>query len=109
MNANNYGEWPIWHPVNSRICWATVIARRSDRVAGPNSLRHLDGHHSLVTWGCVIHGAIDSFSCLVVFLKCSTNNESSQLQIYFCWQQRGISGPQKSAQIMVGKVSMCGS
>ena len=63
-------------PVNSRIRWATVIARRSYRVAGPNSLWHLDGHHSLVTWGFVIHGAIDGFSRLVVFLKCSTNNES---------------------------------
>ena len=61
-------------PVTSSIRWATVIAR-SYRVAGPNSLWHIDGHHSLVTWGFVIHGAIDGFSRLVVFLKCSTNNE----------------------------------
>lgn len=30
----------------------------------------------MVTWGFVIHGGIDGFSRLVVFLKCSTNNES---------------------------------
>ena len=70
-------------PVNSRIRWATVIARRSYRVAGPNSLWHIDGHHSLVTWEFVIHGAIDGFSRLVVFLKCSTNNESETVANLF--------------------------
>ena len=42
-------------PENSRIRWAVVISRRSYSVAGPNSLWHIDGHHSLVTWGFVIH------------------------------------------------------
>lgn len=70
-------------PVNSRIRWAAVIARRSYRVAGPNSLWHIDGHHSLVKWGFVIHGAIDGFSRLVVFLKCSRNNESETVASLF--------------------------
>jgi len=38
--------------------------------------RHLDGHHKLVRWRLVIHGAIDGFSRTVVFLKCNTNNEA---------------------------------
>lgn len=36
-------------PENSRIRWAVVIARRSYSVAPPNSLWHIDGHHSLVS------------------------------------------------------------
>ena len=36
----------------------------------------MDGHHKLVRWGMVIHGAIDGFSGAVMFLKCSTNNEA---------------------------------
>ena len=35
--------------VDPRIRWAVVISRRAYSVAGPNSLWHIDGHHSLVT------------------------------------------------------------
>ena len=70
-------------PENSRIRWAAVISRRSYSVAGPNSLWHIDGHHSLVSWGFVIHGGIDGFSRLVVFLKCSTNNKSETMANLF--------------------------
>lgn len=64
-------------PENSRIRWAVVNSRRVYSVAGPNCLWHIDGHHSLVTWGFVIHGGIDGFSRLIVYLKCSTNNRSN--------------------------------
>lgn len=37
---------------------------------------HLDGNHKLIRWKFVIHGAIDGYSRLVTFLKCSTNNRS---------------------------------
>ena len=50
-------------PQNSRLIWATVVSRRSYSVAGPNSLWHIDGHHSLITWGFVIHGCIDGGKC----------------------------------------------
>ena len=59
------------------------MSRRTYSVPGPNSLWHLDGHHSLVNWGFVIHGAIDGFSRLIVFLHCSTNNKSSTVQDLF--------------------------
>ena len=39
--------------------------------------RHLDGHHKLIRWRIVIHGAIDGFSRAVVFLKASTNNNAT--------------------------------
>lgn len=39
----------------------TVIKRRCYKVARPNSLWHMDGHHKLIRWGIVIHGIIDGF------------------------------------------------
>ena len=61
---------------NSRIRWAVVVSRRSYCVAGPNSLWHIDSHHSLISWGFVINGGIDGFSRFVVYLQCATNNKS---------------------------------
>jgi hypothetical protein len=40
--------------------------------------RHLDGNHKLIQpYRIVIHGAIDGYSRLVVFLHASTNNRAS--------------------------------
>lgn len=70
-------------PENSRIRWAVVVSRCAYSVPGPNSLWHIDGHYSLVSWRFVIHGGIDGFSRLVVFLKCSTNNRSEMVRDEF--------------------------
>ncbi len=32
-----------------------------------------DGHHKLIHWRLVFHGAVDGFSRTVMFLKCSDN------------------------------------
>ena len=41
------------------------------------SSRHLDGNHKLIQpYRFIIHGGIDGFSRLVVFLKASTNNRA---------------------------------
>ena len=61
-------------PGSVRLRWAVVVSRRSYSVPGPNSLWHIDGHHSLISF--VIHGAIDGFSRYIVYLHCSTNNRS---------------------------------
>ncbi len=53
-----------------------AIHRRVYRIPGPNSLWHIDGHHSLIRWRMVLHGGIDGFSRMIVFLHCSTNNRS---------------------------------
>nr|XP_055037085.1 uncharacterized protein LOC129424440 [Misgurnus anguillicaudatus] len=53
------------------------LHRRVYKVAGPNALWHLDGNHKLIRWRIVIHGGIDGYSRLVVFLKASDNNRSN--------------------------------
>ncbi|KAA0724141.1 hypothetical protein E1301_Tti020079 [Triplophysa tibetana] len=53
------------------------LHRRIYKGAGPNSLWHLDGNHKLIRWRIVIHGGIDGYSRLVVFLKASDNNRSN--------------------------------
>jgi len=46
-------------------------------------LRHIDGHHKLIRWRIVVHGCIDGYSRVIVFLKASTNNMASTvLQLF---------------------------
>ncbi len=45
--------------------------------------RHIDGHHKLIRWRCVIHGGIDGFSRCIVFLRCSTNNKADTVLSLF--------------------------
>ena len=68
-------------PDNSRLRWSILIRRRSYSVPGPNSLWHIDGHHSLIRWGFVIHGAIDGFSRLITFPDIRTKSEQFEPQI----------------------------
>lgn len=70
-------------PENTALQWAVVITRRVYSVPWPNSLWHIDGHHSLIRWGFVIHGCIDGFSRIITFLRCSTNNRSDTVMSYF--------------------------
>ena len=35
-------------PTNAHIRWAITVSRRAYSVPGPNSLWHIDGHHSLI-------------------------------------------------------------
>ena len=43
----------------------------------------LDGHHKLIRWKIVTHGAIDGHSRLVVFLQASNYNRASTVYEYF--------------------------
>ena len=52
-------------------------------VKAPNSLWHIDGHHSLINWGFVIHGGIDGFSRLIVYLQAATNNCKETIAVSF--------------------------
>lgn len=45
-------------------------------VPSPNSVWHFDGHHKLIRWGFIVHGAIDGFSRRIMWLECKTNNFS---------------------------------
>ena len=42
-----------------------------------------DGHHKLIRWRLVTHGAVDGYSRLVVFLKCSSNNRATTVYEVF--------------------------
>ena len=54
-----------------------VLRRRMYHVDSPNALWHLDGYHKLIRWRIVIHGAIDGYSRLIMYLRASTNNLAS--------------------------------
>lgn len=54
-----------------------ILHRRKYKVRGPNSLWHIDGNHKLIRWRIVIHGAIDGYSRIPVYLKASDNNRAS--------------------------------
>ncbi|XP_063438044.1 uncharacterized protein LOC134719043 [Mytilus trossulus] len=64
-------------PAAVAMRWCDTVQRRKYRVAGPNSLWHIDGNHKLIRWRFVVHGGIDGFSRLIVFLTISTNNKSA--------------------------------
>ena len=42
----------------------------------PNSLWHIDGFHKLIRWHIIIHGGIDGYSRLPVYLGASSNNRA---------------------------------
>ena len=66
-----------------RARWHQTLSRRAYSVPGPNSLWHIDGHHSLVRWRFVLHGGIDGYSRLIVYLRCTTNNKAQSVFDYF--------------------------
>lgn len=70
-------------PENFRLRWVALIKWQKYSVPGPNSLQHADGHHSLISWGFVIHGAIDGYSRQIVYLHCSTNNKKETVRKLF--------------------------
>ena len=63
-------------PINTALHSRAMHPRYQYDVPGPNALWHIDGLLKLIRWGFVIHGGIDGYSRLVVFLKCATNNRA---------------------------------
>lgn len=57
--------------------------RRKYQVPWVNSLWHMDGHHKLIRWKIVIHGAMDGHSRRMVFLQASNNNKADTVTAYF--------------------------
>ncbi|KAL2096844.1 hypothetical protein ACEWY4_006051 [Coilia grayii] len=60
-----------------------TVRRRRYSVPGPNSLWHIYGNHKLIRWRIVIHGGIDGFSRLIVYLNAATNNRASTVMNSF--------------------------
>ncbi|KAM4571929.1 uncharacterized protein V3H82_011460 [Fundulus diaphanus] len=63
--------------VSMRTVQLHTARRRRYSVPAPNSLWHIDGNHKLIRWRFVVHGGIDGFSRLIVYLKAATNNRAS--------------------------------
>ena len=53
------------------------IRRRAYMVSRSMALWHLDGNHKLIRWGFVVHGCVDGYTRIPVFLQCSMNNQAS--------------------------------
>ncbi|PIK39826.1 hypothetical protein BSL78_23334 [Apostichopus japonicus] len=70
-------------PGGAALRTAPSMQRKTYSVAGPNSLWHIDGNHTLVRWKMVIHGGIDGFSRLIVFLHASNNNRKETVFEHF--------------------------
>ena len=64
-------------PVNKALRWIRKNPRWVYSVPGPNSLWHNDGLHKLIHWKIIIHGCIDSFSRVITYLLCESNNKAS--------------------------------
>jgi len=62
------------------------LHRREYKVRGPGSVFHIDSHHKLGRrYGIVIHGCVDGFSKLCVYLRASTRNNSEIAFKFFKW------------------------
>lgn len=66
------GEW-------NKECTEFYIAGNINKVKGPNSLWHRDGNHKLIRWRIVIHGGIDGYSCIPIYLQTSDNNRAANV------------------------------
>ena len=70
-------------PVGRSIRKRYAICRRVYNVQGPNHLWHIDSNHKLISQRFVIHGCIDGFSRLVIYLHCTLNNKADTVLEYF--------------------------
>ena len=69
-------------PIRQKVRWHQPLTRRTYSVPGPNALWHIDGHHSLIRWRLVMHGGIDGYSRMIVYLQCTTNNKAESVFAY---------------------------
>ena len=73
----------ITDPNGMIVRFADFIQRRRYHVPGPQSLWHIDGNHKPIRWRIVVHGGIDGFSRLIVFLNCATDNTATTVLGHF--------------------------
>ena len=59
------------------------MRRRVYRVRGANALLHHDGNEKLKPWGFYIHGCVDGFSRLIMYLVCCNNKRSATVESIF--------------------------
>ncbi|CAH0559355.1 unnamed protein product [Brassicogethes aeneus] len=70
-------------PIGTASRWSQSIKRRVYKVASPNALWHMDAHLKLSRWGFVIHGCIDGYSRLIIYLKCEISIQAEPVLKFF--------------------------
>jgi len=70
-------------PLGLYLRCRNILHRRKYQVASSNALWHLDGYHKLIRWKMVVHGCIDGFSRLIIYLKVAPNNLASTVLKFF--------------------------
>ncbi|XP_029164944.1 uncharacterized protein LOC114936086 [Nylanderia fulva] len=70
-------------PIGTACRWSNAIHRRTYKVPTPNSLRHIDANLKLIRWRFAIHGCIDGYSRLIIYLKCTTSMTASTVIPFF--------------------------
>ena len=55
--------------------WMALQCRKYN-VPSPNALWHIDGCHMLIRWRFVVHGGIDGYRRVTVYLKVTSNNRA---------------------------------
>ena len=53
-------------------------------------LAHVDSHHKLIRWRIVVHGGIDGYSRLIIYLDCNSNNSSATVYDLFLTHKHGL-------------------
>ena len=97
-------------PIECSIRWHQVLRQRQYCVPGPNSLWHMDGHHSLIRWRFVIHGSIDGYLRCIKYLHCATNNRAATDFSLFHQATTGCGVPSRvqGHLIIINALSGCG-
>ena len=65
------------------VHFADLVQCRRYHVPCPQALWHIDSNHKLIRWRIVVHGGIDGFSRLVVFLNCANDNTAGRVLSHF--------------------------
>lgn len=65
---------PLGVLLRNVLCRTYRIRRRSYYVRAPRALWHVDSNHKLIRWRFVIHGGIDGFSRLPMYIKVASDN-----------------------------------
>ncbi|KAJ9096300.1 hypothetical protein QFC20_006438 [Naganishia adeliensis] len=82
-------------PVEYEARGSETTRRREYFVPFVNSVWHMDGHHKLIDWKIVIHGAIDGKSHVVTFMYASDNNRADTVRGLFLGGTQQWGWPQR--------------
>ena len=82
-------------PVHGFVRQLHTTQRRTYSVRNANALWHIDGLHCFIRWRLVVHGGIDGYSRLVVYLCCSNNNRALTVHDLFVEATRKFGWPSR--------------